>query len=59
MNGKELDEVKEQSEANTINSRKNMRLHRTGSCGYTRKNQDWEQDKEQLTQSGVMVYTSN
>ena len=30
VSGKQLDEEKEHSEANTINSRKNMRPHRTG-----------------------------
>jgi hypothetical protein len=49
MSGKELDEAKEQSEANMINSRKNMRPHCTGSRGYARKNRDWERDEEQLT----------
>ena len=34
---KESDEVKEQSEANTINSHKNMRPHHTGLHGYVRK----------------------
>ena len=42
-----------------INSHKNMRPHRTGSRGYVRKIQNWERDEEQLTQSGVMVCTSN
>ena len=61
MSGKESDEVKEQSEANTINSGKNIRTHCTASRGYAyaRKIQDWEGDEEQLTQSGVMAYASN
>ena len=46
---KESDEAKEQSEANTINSRKNRMPHCTGSRGYSRKIWDWERDKEQLT----------
>jgi hypothetical protein len=40
-----------------INSHKNRMPNCTSSCGYMRKIQDWEWDEEQLTQSGVTVYT--
>ena len=56
---KELDEVKEQSEANTINSHKNRMSHCTGSRGYARKIRDWEREEEELTQSSVTVCTSD
>ena len=59
MSGKESDEAKEQSEANMINSCKNRMPHCTGSCGYVRKIRDWEREEEQLSQSGVMIGTSD
>ena len=59
VSGKQLDGAKEQSQANMINSCKNMRPHCTGSHGYARKIQDWELEEEQLTQSGVTVCTSD
>jgi hypothetical protein len=51
MSWKVLDEGKELSEANTINSHKNRMPHCTGSRGYARKIQDWEREEEQLTRA--------
>jgi hypothetical protein len=51
MSWKVLDEGKELSEANMINSHKNRMPHCTGSRGYARKIQDWEWEEEQLTRA--------
>ena len=53
IENKLLEEAQQLSEANKTNSHKNLYPHKTGSCGYVRKYDKWEEMEQQVTYSGA------
>ena len=58
-NGGTILEAQRLSEVNKANSHKNVYPHRTGSHGYVRKYNEWEEMEEQVTRNGTTPQTAN